>query len=115
MSKQKRKPEPTWQDLSLIEQIKEKGGSALILVSRYMEYGTGDPALFITKITIKAPKNQNDDYFVIVNAVCGGEHLVAFGSGQDATGAISATMNRIANGSIKWREDEFAVRRPDVE
>ena len=111
MTSKKKQHVVTWQDVDYLDQIKEAGGNGLIALSRCMEFGLPEADIKVTRFVIKAPPAPGQEYFVIVSALVGGEPCVGFGSGLDVTSALVSTTNRITNGSMKWRPDEYAKER----
>lgn len=60
----------------------------------------------IMQITIKAPKQVGGEPLVIVKARVEGQNIIAFSGGFDGAEALRVALERIQNGTIKWREDQ---------
>ncbi len=80
-----------------------------------MEYGLPEADVLVTRVSVRAPDVPGGEYFVVVNAVVEGQRSVGFGSGMDVISALGGTVARITNGTMKWREDDYAQKRESQE
>lgn len=63
-------------------------------------------AVTITGISVRAPKERGDDFLITLRGEDGaGARVVAFHGSPDLLDAVRGAVNRIMNGSLKWRED----------
>ena len=77
-------------------------------LDRVMAEGRGAD-VEVTAWRIRAPRDENDDYMVVVTAIgVDGEALVGFHSGVSLAETIAGMCNRVRNGSMRWRPDEYA-------
>ena len=75
-----------------------------ILFARERGVALADGAIY--EVRIKAPKEIGGDPLVIVKARIEGQNLIAFSGGFDGAEALRVTLERISNGTLKWREDQ---------
>lgn len=75
-----------------------------ILFARERGVALADGA--IMQVTIKAPKVPGGEPLVIVKARVEGQNIIAFSGGFDGAEALRVALERVQNGTIKWREDQ---------
>jgi len=62
----------------------------------------------VLKVVIKAPQWYGGEYFAVVTADGDdGAPVVAFHTAESLVGLLTGLGNRLRNGSLKWRADEF--------
>jgi hypothetical protein len=63
--------------------------------------------LLLTSIKIKVNNNEGTDVLIILCAVSPDGPVVAFNDGDGIKEALMTTLNRIRNGRIRWKEDQY--------
>lgn len=63
--------------------------------------------IWVQRISISMPNDQRPDYMAYVSAVQGGKKIVGFHGGASLHECLLGTMNRLANGSMKWNPDKW--------
>lgn len=61
----------------------------------------------ILAIRFKAPGHPMGEWLAVVSASIEDERVVAFHKADDFSECLKGVLNRINNGSIKWRSDEY--------
>jgi len=83
-----------------------KVGEALLqldlAVRRYRKDGNE-----LRDIRLKAPSEEEGEWFVVVRAVLEGDPFVGFHNAFSAGDALRGAINRILNGKMKWRSDDY--------
>ena len=69
-----------------------------------------DAGIFPKSMLFKLYTGDREDVFVVVKADSEGGPVVAFGGGMTLGEALRSTLERMYNGSIKWKADEYADR-----
>ena len=64
--------------------------------------------LYVKRVSIKGTWSTNTDMLVIITAAGPEGPLVAFHNVDDVFGLWRGLGNRMRNGSLKWRDDEYA-------
>lgn len=62
----------------------------------------------VKMIKLKASPNPNGDWLAIVTASTENGEVVAFHSSDDLSSTITGVGAKLRNGSLKWKEDEYA-------
>lgn len=62
----------------------------------------------ITAIKFRATAGPTGEWLAIVTARTENNGVVAFHSGTSFAECLEGVCNRIVNGSLKWKEDEYA-------
>ena len=62
----------------------------------------------LRQLRIKAPAQIGGEWFAVVTAYLEDAPVVAFHSGSSFVSTIEGVCNRINNGSLKWKDDEYA-------
>ena len=88
-------------------QLAERAGTVLITADRHLDTLL-DKGVDVTAMRIKMPVEEGNDYFVIVQARVEGVASVGFHGSDTFAEAVVGALNRLYNGSISWREDEYA-------
>lgn len=71
--------------------------------------GNRDLAVDVTGVTIRGPREAGDEILLVVRGIgSDGGPVVAFHSAYGLAEALLSLAARLNNGSLKWREDEFA-------
>jgi hypothetical protein len=67
-----------------------------------------DNDMEISGMSIRVPSGEGEDYFVVVRARIGNDAKVGFNSDATFAGALRGTLARIENGSMRWKDDDYA-------
>lgn len=67
-----------------------------------------EEGLVFTGMTVRAPRDNGEDYFVIVRATQDGQQVVAFHSAETLASAVGGALRKFYNRTHKWREDAYA-------
>lgn len=62
----------------------------------------------LTGLKLRAPIEYSGEYLVIISAYVQGQPMVGFSSGSTIMEALLVCSRRILNGSIKWKDDQYA-------
>jgi hypothetical protein len=89
----------------LFERVKEKSGFALMRLGSICERSR-DLDISITEIRIKLDGSVYDNVLLIVKAETPEGNIIAFHGGEDLASVVIGLVNRLDNGSIKWKEDK---------
>lgn len=87
----------------LLERTGHRVHMAMLAMINYEEQG-----LKIVRITFKAPGDVNGEWLGIITAQSENGGVVAFHSGDGFVSTVEGLLNRLNNGSLKWKEDEYA-------
>lgn len=69
-------------------------------------------AVAVSGLSIRSPQVQGGDYLLTVRGTDeGGAPVVAFHGSPDLGEAFRGLHNRLMNGSLRWRPDEYAGKR----
>lgn len=60
----------------------------------------------IKQIKFIAPRMDKSGWLAVVTATVDGKDAVAFHGGEDFTEALKGVLDRLGNGSLKWKEDK---------
>lgn len=63
---------------------------------------------YIKKLSIMPVSPIRGQFMMVVTGFLHGEHVVCFQQGSSLDDCLLSFINRWANGSLKWREDEYA-------
>jgi hypothetical protein len=68
-----------------------------------------EPETFkLGSLTIRPPKEEGGEFLVIIRASLEGRAFVGFTSGYDIGAALRLAIARVENGSMSWKEDQYA-------
>jgi hypothetical protein len=92
----------------VFDQQIQRLGLALGLLDHICSAGwTGEVELLNIKVRLGSPGGE--ETLVIVTGTWGdGTPVVAFHAAQSPSDAVAGCLNRIRNGTMKWREDQYA-------
>ncbi len=62
----------------------------------------------IKALRLKGPAMEFGEWMAVLTAEQEGVGYVAFHSGETASGTLAGLIARLANSSLKWKEDEYA-------
>jgi len=86
----------------------EKGGRGLDYVSLAMT-GYRDLAVQVHGFSVKPPQAEGGEFLLVLRGLDGeGAPVVAFHSATELCEVFSGVANRLANGSLVWRPDQYA-------
>lgn len=60
----------------------------------------------VTRMSVVLPQIDKPDYLCVVTATIDGVKHVAFHGGSTYVEAVTGILNRLMNGSLKWRLDQ---------
>ncbi len=66
-----------------------------------------DKGITIKSLKARCPQGETGGYLLVVTAVGEGGPVVAFQDGDSLAEVIVGFINRLENGSVKWKEDQF--------
>lgn len=92
---------------AMTERILSKTGLAVHQAAYSLERMEHDGNT-IKAIRFMAKGGATGEWLAVITAVGEGGAVVAFHSGEGLTQVIEGTMNRLNNGSLKWKADEYA-------
>lgn len=62
----------------------------------------------IMGLSVRKPRDETEDFLITLRALTSeGQPVVAFSGGAFLEDAVVTLMNRLSNGSLKWRPDEY--------
>lgn len=64
----------------------------------------------ITGIRFKGPNTYGADWMVIITAVFDEKYVVAFVFGDSIAVCMKTLVNKIRNGGLKWKDDQYAKK-----
>lgn len=62
----------------------------------------------VTSMSVRFPTEESDDFLVTVRMITDTDKVVGFHGGASFHEALRGTLNRLANGTMKWRHDDYA-------
>lgn len=65
-----------------------------------------EEGMWIKAVKIQAPTDERAEWLVVVTVETESDAIVGFGNGDSFSSALTGTLQRIRNGSIKWQEDK---------
>lgn len=84
--------------------------NGLLNIQTYQqEIQEGRPTL--TGLVVKCDPDDEAGVLVVLKGYLGQVEMVAFHRADTVSEAISSTGNRLRNGSLKWKEDQYAADR----
>lgn len=84
-----------------------RAGRALEMLGSRMSGGF-NAGWEIMGLSVRKPRIEGEDFLITVRALTpDGQPVVAFSGGAFLDDAFVTLVNRIANGTLKWREDQF--------
>jgi len=82
-------------------------GTALVRGSNAI--GTNaERGIFIKAFRLVLKDPDLDEWLVVITASTENGQIVAFHGGTSMIEAFTSALNRLVNGSLKWKEDEYA-------
>lgn len=66
-----------------------------------------DPEIRLVSIRLKAPDFPQGSWLAVVKGATETANLVAFHKADDLVDTIKGVFNRLANGSLTWKEDNY--------
>lgn len=63
---------------------------------------------YIKRISILPSSPVRGDFLLVATAFYEGEHVVCFQQGFSLEEVLMGFLNRLQNGSLKWKDDEYA-------
>lgn len=70
--------------------------------------GTFTPAVEVVGLSIRPPTVDKPDFLVVLRGLdAEGAPVVAFHGADDLVGALGGAGERLRNGTLRWRPDEF--------
>lgn len=91
------------QETDIARQIGTSVGRVDGALGRY-----ADDDVFLRTVTIRAPEEGQGDYFVVSRWWVGGEQKVAFHSAGTFWEAVKGLADRMQNGSLTFKDDQYA-------
>lgn len=88
------------------EALAARQGWTLLVADRRFET-LADSGLTVTDIRVRLPNDENGDYLTIIKAQGETGGVVGFGSGLTFGEALAGTLERLYNGSLRWKEDQY--------
>jgi hypothetical protein len=86
----------------------ERGGKGLDYLSLAMT-GYRELSVEIQGFSIKPPQAEGGEFLLVLRGLDGeGRPVVAFHSATELCEVFAAVMNRLRNGTLTWRPDQFA-------
>lgn len=82
-------------------------GQSIVNLERALER-LDEEDFAIISITVNTVYGGRDDYMVVVRARAGDKRVVAFHSAATYWEAIKGAADRIVNGTLKFKEDQYA-------
>lgn len=92
---------------AMTERLLSKAGLALYQAANSMDR-LHEEEIHITAIRFKPRGLEAGEWLAVVTAEMDGSAVVAFHSGDGFVTTVTGICNRIMNGSLKWKEDEYA-------
>jgi len=86
------------------ESLLNKLGVRLEQLSRFVD-DPPDGETFITEIRFKVNAGWDGGTLMIIKATIGGEKVIGFHGDEGLAETLAGGVNRLANGSMKWKED----------
>jgi hypothetical protein len=82
-------------------------GRALMRLTYLMNEGLAN-GWELMGLSVRKPREEGQDYLITLRALShDGQPVIAFSGGAGLGDAFVTLVNRLENGSLKWREDEF--------
>lgn len=88
-----------------------EAGRCLMNLGRAME-GYRQLSVSITGFSVRGPRTRGEEYLLVLKGLDeNGTPVVSFLSGVSVDEVFRATEAKLSNGTLKWREDQFAGQR----
>lgn len=85
-----------------------EGGRAVDWIGLAMT-GHRSLSVEITGLSVKAPQGEGGDFLITVRGLDeAGARVVSFHGSPDLLDALRGLQNRVANGSLRWRADDWS-------
>lgn len=85
----------------------QKCGEVLIMADRRFD-NLAHAGCEVVSLRVRFPENEDGDYLVTVRAVTEEGYRVGFHGAETFQDALTGVLNRLYNGKMKWKEDEYA-------
>lgn len=90
-----------------LDRIISRTGNVVHQASFYMEHDFGGTKK-VKSIRLKGPSEPGGDWLVVVSVDIDGYAMVGFHRDISMQAALEGSLQRILNGGIKWKDDEYA-------
>lgn len=107
MPKQTGTPGNTMQSQADFDHMLYKIGVAISRLERWCSTDVPE-GVYVKSIRLRAPQNPEGEWLAVVSISTENGGKVGFHSAEDLTAVLSGLSNRLRNGSIKWKDDEYA-------
>lgn len=91
----------------LVEQEMVKLAVSLYKVEAHIERLIKEE-VYLKSIRLRAPQVRGGEWLAVVSIEVSGEGKVGFHSADGLTTVLRGTAARLLNGSMKWKDDEYA-------
>ena len=106
MSKRSKSDNPRGGDAAW-DRRKAKAGSAVMNLDR-LTHPSWSGEIEIVSFRLRLGQPGHEENLVVVQGVNGsGEPVVAFHSADEASDALVGAINRVLNGQLRWKADEY--------
>lgn len=85
-----------------VQELVRALGSFEFEVRTYAEEGVQ-----ITGFSVRLPKAEGLDFFMVVRAETEGSKIVAFRDGEDLAGLLRGLLRALKARNLKWRQDNY--------
>lgn len=92
---------------AMTQRILTKAGHAVHAASYRMET-LEDEGVSVLRIAFKARGGPSGEWLAVIGAATHEGAKVAFHSADSFHGCVEGVCNRLMNGSLKWKDDEYA-------
>jgi hypothetical protein len=86
-------------------------GYLLGLLERDMQPKKAGQGIQVTELRIKGKGAENEEHLIIMKGEDDDGPLVAFHSAFEMGSALRGVLERLYNGTLKWRPDDWEVER----
>jgi len=94
-------------EMDISNEAARKCGWAVMELSVHMQ-GYRDWPMRVTGMSIRGPRVEGDEFLITVRALdAEGAAFVGFHGAYDLQDAIRGVKERVQNGTMKWRVDEW--------
>jgi len=67
--------------------------------------------IILGSITLRPPSGDGSDWLSVCRVSLEGRPHVGFVSGSDVAAVLQSVVNMLENGTMKWREDQYANKQ----
>lgn len=89
-----------------VEHLAQQIGMSVLNFERRIEQ-MSDAGVTVRGMAVRLPTEEKPDYLITVRADGENAAMVAFSGGLTLAEVLRGTIERMGNGSLKWREDEY--------